>query len=237
MHDVSDHLAPSIITTPKHVIINNILTSILAMYKTKTIPNTAGYEFTKNIHHHLSHRPNIRDQRIIYQHQPRSLIIPNEHSNVPISHSTFINRFSMSPHLYESNTLIPINTESNAYVIIECERTRTTTLVTQYLQQPLSTSTSTTTNLVLESGWVSFTVSNTHPLNYHRHLAFMKNELPGTLSNHSKHVNFLCFKNFRQVICTCHGYHLPTVKKLSDQTYRAIAFGSTQNKCWLITVP
>ena len=207
MHDVSDHLTPSIITTIKYVTIANILTRIIAMYNTKTIPNTTGYKFTKQIHHHLSHRYNIRDQRIIHQHTPTSLLIPNEHSNVPDSHSKFINIFSMSLHLYEFNTLLPINTESNAYVIIECERTRTTTLVTHYLQQPLSTSTYTTTHLVLESEWVFFTDSNTHHLNYHRHLALVKNELPCTLSNHSKHVNFLCSKNFRQGICTCHGYH------------------------------
>ena len=120
------------------------------------------------------------------------------------------------------------NKAANINISLTSLSTRTTTLVKHYLQQPLSASTYTKNTLFLESGWVFFTDSNTHPLNDHRHLAFLKNEVPGTLSNHSKHINFLCSKNFRQVLCTCHGYHLPSVQKLSDQTYRTIAFGSTK---------
>ena len=135
MHDVFDRLTPSIIPTTMNVTIANILTGILARYNTMTIPNTSGCKFTKTIHHHLSHRHDIRDQRNTYQHKPTSLLIPNEHSIVPNSHSMFINIFAMSPHIYEFNTLIPINTESNAFVIIDCERTRTTTLVTHYIRQ------------------------------------------------------------------------------------------------------
>ena len=171
MNDVSENLNSSIIITTKYVSIIYIFNEILETHK----PNTTGCQFTNPIHHHLSHRHNIYDQRIVYQHQSTYLLITNEHSINPHNHSQFITFFVTSIHLYEFNILLPIKIKSNVYVIIECERTQTTTNVMHYLQQPLSASQDVTTQLVLESGWVSFTNSNTHHLNSHHHLTFSKN--------------------------------------------------------------
>ena len=131
---------------------------------------------------------------IVYQHQSTYLLITNEYSINPHNHSQFITFFVTSFHLYEFNILLPIKIKSNVYVIIECERTQTTTNVMHYLQQPLSASQDVTTQLVLESGWVSFTNSNTHHLNSHHHLTFSKNCWTGTIPNHSTHVKLLCSK-------------------------------------------
>ena len=78
--------------------------------------------------------------------------------------------------------------------------------------------------------------SNTHHLNSHRHLTLPKKDLPGTIQNHSTHFKLLYSKIIKQVICTCHSYHLSAFKKLIDQLYCSIAFSSTQNQCWIITV-
>ena len=92
------------------------------------------------------------------------------------------------------------------------------------------------TPLVLESGWVFFPDSNNHHLNSHRHVTLSKKDLPGTIQNHSTHFHLLYSKKIIQVIYTCHSYHLSAFKKLSDQLYCSIAFSSTQNQCWIITV-
>ena len=115
-----------------------------------------GLNLKKPTHHHLSHRYYLRDHRIVYHHQSTYLFIPNTYSTDQNSHSQFINLFVTSLHLYEFNPIILTNIESNAHVIIECERTRTTTNVIHYLQQPLSVILDIPTHSVLESGWVFF---------------------------------------------------------------------------------
>ena len=172
---------------------------------------------------------------VAFQHSNEINILPHTSTNTCTLYYVLTNiRVDQDNTIARGNLMNSIeNNAANINISLTSLWTRITTLVTHYLQQPLSASTYTTNNWALESGWVFSTDSNTHPLNYHRHLAFLKNELPGTLSNHSKHINFLWSKNFRQVLCICHGYHLPSDQKLSDQTSRTIAFGSTKRNAGL----
>ena len=95
-----------------------------------------------------------------------------------------------------------------------------------------------TQKYVLESGWVFFPDSNNHHLNSHRHVTLSKKDLTGTIQNHSTHFKLLYkySKKIRQIICTCHINKLSAFKQLRDQLNCSIAFSSTQNQCWIITV-
>ena len=97
--DVSDHSKPSITITTKYSPIPNMLEGILETHNTATIPNTTVYKFKQPIHHHLSYRHYIRDQRIVHIHQSTYLFIPNAYSIDQNSHSQFINLFVTSLHL------------------------------------------------------------------------------------------------------------------------------------------
>ena len=143
-------------------------------HNNKNTLNTTGYTVTKLFRHYLSHRYNLRDQMIVYHRQHKSLPKYNDYSIDLNSYSQFINLSEMLPHLNEFKIIIHSKTKFNHYIIIECERTRPIMLITHFLQQPLSVIPTMTNSLILESGWVFFTDSNTHHLNFNRHLAFFK---------------------------------------------------------------
>ena len=69
---VSGHLKSSLITKIKRKTITDIYYRICETHNIEHTPNTTGYVVIKSLHHHLSHRYNYRDQRIVYhpQHKP-----------------------------------------------------------------------------------------------------------------------------------------------------------------------
>ena len=80
LQDVYDHSNPSITITTKYSTITNMFEGILETHNTATIPNTTVYKFKQPIHHHLSHRHFIRDQRTVHSHQSTYHLIPNAYS-------------------------------------------------------------------------------------------------------------------------------------------------------------
>ena len=218
INDVSDHLNSPIITTTKDVTITNI-----EHKPTTTVPSV-----TKPYHHHLSHQNNPFNQSILYYPQHTSLPKPQDYNICLLSQSTLIYLSVISPHLYKFKILILPKNKTNPYVITKCGRTRPIMPATRVLHQPISARLNLKFPLLFGSGWELFNNSNIHPLNSHRHLASLKNYIPGNISNHSKHAKMICPRKSRQAICTCHGYIHLISNKLSDYISRTIAFGSTR---------
>ena len=154
MTDVSNHLNSSLTTNTKCETITTILHRMREKHNIEHTPNTRGYSVIKPLHYHLSHRFNYRKNMIVYHHQHKHLPKNNDYSIYLTSQSQLINRSEMSPNLYEFKVTIHTKPKSNHYVIIECERTRSITLVTQSLYQLLNARPNMTTLLILESGWV-----------------------------------------------------------------------------------
>ena len=100
MTNVSDNLHSSIITKTTCEIFTNIFNRMRETHIIEYTPNTTGYTVTKPLHQHLSHRYNLRDQRIVYHHQHKPVPQHNDYIIDLNSHSQFINLSAISPHLY-----------------------------------------------------------------------------------------------------------------------------------------
>ena len=98
---VFDHLKTSLIIKTQRELIKNILYRMIETHNIEHTPTTIDSTVTKPKNHHLSHRYNQYDQRILHHSQHTTLPKHNDYIIYLTNHSHLIYLSAISPHLYE----------------------------------------------------------------------------------------------------------------------------------------